>query len=55
MLLKIRPTVRLLMYMQFARLFDQAVSINVVCDGKQFGLTLLAWWSAPLFKINWLK
>jgi hypothetical protein len=30
MRLKIRPTFRLLMHMEFARLFEQAVSINVV-------------------------
>ena len=34
---KIRPTFRLLMHMEFSRLFEQAVTINVTCDGKQFG------------------
>ena len=37
MRLTIRPTFRLLMHWHFARLLEQAISINIVCDGKQFG------------------
>ena len=37
MRLKIRPAFRLLMHRHFARLLEQAISINIVCDGKQFG------------------
>ena len=37
MLQKIRPTFRLMMHMEFFRLLEQAVSINVVYDDKQFG------------------
>jgi hypothetical protein len=37
MLQKIRPAFRLLMHLDFAKLLKLAVSINIVCDGKQFG------------------
>ena len=34
---KIRPMFRLLMHLDFVELLEKAISINVVCDGKQFG------------------
>ena len=37
MRLKIRPTFRLLMHLEAARLLKNATSINIVCDGKEFG------------------
>ena len=37
MRLKIRSTFRLLMHMAFSKMLEEAVSINVVSDGKQFG------------------